>query len=267
MSLPWTTIKLSIAFGFVAGYGRPVHMSIPSSRRYSSRTHEVLDSRGAKSDLRWESRSGDEDLTSPVRALSAILLASSSPTSYARRTAMQQGVAAAAGLAVLPPTPAFADLVLEEASRMGGQLEPMVAPKFEWKIFRPSSWTMFDGDDGGYDAKFRDLVEQDTTVQISTAPVKTATSVSALGTLDEVANKFATKRNAKVVSKSQRDAEGFPVYVFELQGDEYHELIALCISGESKKLYRVEAIAQNKNWKTHAELFNNMILSFVPKGS
>ena len=49
--------------------------------------------------------------------------------------------------------------------------------------------------------------ETETTVQVSSSPVQTATSVTALGELEEVGQKFATSRKAELLSSYTRDAD------------------------------------------------------------
>ncbi len=50
-----------------------------------------------------------------------------------------------------------------------------------------------------FDVKFQDLIEPFETVVVSTSPVTTAVSVSALGELDEVGKKFAKSRDAELI--------------------------------------------------------------------
>ena len=154
----------------------------------------------------------------------------------------------------------------------------------------------FEADPGVYDIKFQDIIEPETTVQVdsddaagpgpsmsprplltgadqrqsltlsqvSSSPVQTATSISALGDLQTVGTKFATSRNAKLISSNERDSDGSLVYTFELEGDMYHELLALSIN--RGKLYRLTTVTSNKKWKKREELYKNIVLSFVPKG-
>ena len=177
-----------------------------------------------------------------------------------RRGALQQGFAAAAAVSFLPDA-AFAE---EQASRMGGLLEPFIDTQKGYKLYVPAGWNKFDQDPGVYDVKYVDIIEQQTTVQVSTSPVQTATSVTALGELDEVGEKFAKSRNAKLVKASSRTVIGSLVYELELQGDVDHELLALCIN--RGKLYRVSAVTSNKKWDRRKDLYKNIILSFVPQG-
>lgn len=100
--------------------------------------------------------------------------------------------------------------------------------------------------------------------QMATSPVSTATSVSALGDLQAVGEKFAKSREAKLLSAKESDVEGSLVYTLELEGELYHELIALCIN--RGKLYKLTCVATNKRWSKRGELYKNLAASFVPKG-
>jgi len=152
----------------------------------------------------------------------------------------------------------------EKFSRMGGLLEPFTDIQKGYKLYRPSGWTQYDQDPGVYDVKFADIIEPFETVMVSSSPVSTATSISALGDLDAVGAKFAKSRNSELVKASQRTADGSLVYTLELKGDTYHELLALSIN--RGKLYRVSTVATNKRWPKRSELYNNIVLSFVPSG-
>ena len=143
--------------------------------------------------------------------------------------------------------------------QMGGLLEPYIDTQKGYKLYSPKGWNKFESDPGVYDVKFQDVIEPETTVQVSTSPVATATSVSALGDLPTVGAKFAKSRNAE-----ESDVEGSLVYTFELKGELYHELLALCIN--RGKLYRVTTVTSNKKWPKRQELYKNIVASFVPKG-
>lgn len=132
------------------------------------------------------------------------------------------------------------------ASRMGGLLEPYIVPSQGYKLLKPSGWNKFDADPGNYDVKFQDIIEPFETVQVSTSPVATATSVEALGNLDEVGAKFAKSRGAELVGAKQRDADGSLFYELELKGEVYHEYLGLTIN--KGKLYRVTCVAKNSRW-------------------
>merc|ERR1711951_111109 len=152
----------------------------------------------------------------------------------------------------------------EEASRMGGTLEPYIDAPRGFKLLKPSGWNKFDVDPGVYDVKFQDIIEPFETVQVSTSPVSTATSVDALGEVQAVAEKLATSRSSELVSASQRDADGFLVYQIELKGEKYHEIIALSIN--KGKLFRLSCVSPNARWGKRSEIYKNVVLSFVPKG-
>ena len=69
---------------------------------------------------------------------------------------------------------------------------------------------------------------------MSTSPVSSATSVSALGDLKTVGEKFAKSRSAELVSSSERDADGSLAYTFDLKG-------ALCTVALGSKNRRMES--------------------------
>mmetsp|Transcript_21709 Transcript_21709/g.35822 ORF Transcript_21709/g.35822 Transcript_21709/m.35822 type:complete len:223 (-) Transcript_21709:317-985(-) len=179
-----------------------------------------------------------------------------------RRELQQHGSAAiAAGLLGSSQVAFAAD---ETFSRMGGALEPYIDVQKGYKLYKPFSWNQFDADPGVYDVKFQDLVEPNEIVQVSTSPVSTATSISALGDLAAVGDKFAKSRGAELLSSYERDADGSKAYTLELKGEQYHELLLLTIN--RGKLYRLSATATNKRWPKRSELYKNIMNSFVPKG-
>merc|ERR1719163_2445498 len=181
------------------------------------------------------------------------------PAPLTRRGAMQAAGAAAATFAFVHGAEAE-----ENFSRMGGLLEPFIDTQKGYKLYVPSGWNKFDADPGVYDVKYQDIIEQETTVQVSSSPVQTATSVSALGELQEVGEKFAKSRSAKLVGATQKDVDGTLFYTLELEGEQYHELLGLCIN--KGKLFRVTAVTSNKKWPKRKELYRNVLASFVPKG-
>lgn len=183
------------------------------------------------------------------------------PVAVTRRTLGAQTAAAAAALALGSMT-AHADDAAP--SRMGGILEPYIDVQKGFKLLKPSGWNKFDADPGVYDVKFQDIIEPFETVQVSTSPVATATSINALGDLATVGAKFAKSRNAELIASSEKDADGSLLYILELKGAEYHELLGLTIN--RGKLYRLSAVATNKRWGKRGELYKNVLLSFVPKG-
>lgn len=175
----------------------------------------------------------------------------------------------------------------EAFSRMGGLLEPFIDTQKGYKLYVPAGWNKFDADPGVYDIKYQDIIESETTVQVSSSPVQTATSVTALGELQEVGEKFAKSRSAKLVDAKQTTVDGSLVYTLEracaskieechvflpmrahtlltprtylsrprplpraVEGEQYHELLALCIN--KGKLFRVSTVTSNKKWSKRA---------------
>ena len=191
-------------------------------------------------------------------AAASLLLPGGAPVS--RRAVMQQ----AAGAAVLAGVALPANADDDSFNKMGGLLEPFIDTQKGYKLYKPAGWNQFDADPGVYDIKFADIIEPETTVQVSTSPVATATSITALGTLEEVGEKFAKSRSAEVVKASQREITGALVFTYELKGDTYHELLALCIN--RGKLYRVNTVTSNKKWAKREKLYTNIVNSFVPQG-
>ena len=86
-------------------------------------------------------------------------------------------------------------------------LEPPSRPE-GLQAARADGLNKFDADPGVYDAKWQDIIEPFETVQISSSPVQTATSIDALGTLSEVANKFAKARDSKLLGADERMVDG-----------------------------------------------------------
>merc|ERR1719213_925789 len=129
---------------------------------------------------------------------------------------------------------------------MGGILQPYIDVQKGFKLYKPSAWNQFEADPGVYDIKFQDVIEPFEIVTVSSSPVSSATSVTALGNLDEVGAKFAKSREAKLVSATERDVDGSLVYTLELEGPQYHEYLLLGIN--RGKLFRVTTVATNKRW-------------------
>jgi len=200
-------------------------------------------------------------------SLSALRLsqAPSRPSSLSAavsRRELAQHTLAAGALAFLRPGTASADE--ESFNAMGGALAPYVDGAKGYKLYKPTAWNQFDADPGVYDVKFQDLIEPFEIVQVSSSPVASATSISALGEPADLGAKLAASRSAKLLSSSKREADGFLVYTVELEGEQYHEYQTLSIN--KGKLYRLSTVTSNKRWPKRKELYKNIALSFVPKG-
>jgi len=177
-----------------------------------------------------------------------------------RRSVLQQASSAALLSASLPATaqepPAF--------SNMGGLLEAYTDTQKGYKLYRPSGWTKFETDPGVFDVKFQDVIEPETVVIVSTSAVRNSTSISALGELDAVGEKFAKSRKAELVSAKSRYAGDSLVYTLELKGEKFHELLVLTIN--RGKLFRLNTVTSEKKWSKRKDLYQNVAASFVPQG-
>lgn len=193
-----------------------------------------------------------------------------SPEVSRRQTfqALVGGVATAVVPSVLPLLPANA-VVDEETprivTRMGGLLEPFQDGPRSIKMMTPSGWNKFDGEVGAYDIKWQDLVSSTENIKISSTPVKsTTTSIDALGEVQAVGESLAAKRNAKLISATERLTDGVLFYKFDFAiADGTHQLLQLCIC--KGKLWSIDASATEKRWAKKSELYENVLGSFMPK--
>lgn len=192
-----------------------------------------------------------------------------SPTEISRRESIQALVGGIATTAsVLPLLPANA-VVDEETprivTRMGGLLEPFQDGLRSIKMMAPSGWNKFDGEVGAYDIKWQDLVSQTENIKISSTPVKsTTTSIDVLGEVQTVGESLAAKRNAKLLSATERLTDGVLFYKFDFAiNDGTHQLLQLCVC--KGKLWSIDANATEKRWSKKSELYENVLGSFMPK--
>lgn len=164
--------------------------------------------------------------------------------------------------------PAWAAVVDETpriTTRMGGLLESFQDGQRGIRIMAPSGWNKFDGEVGAYDVKWQDLVEQTENIKISSSPVKSTTeSVALLGDVQDVGKSLAAKRNAELISASERQTDGILFYKFEFKiNDGTHQLLQLCVS--KGKLWSLDANSKEKRWSKRQELYENVVGSFMPK--
>mmetsp|Transcript_1162 Transcript_1162/g.2667 ORF Transcript_1162/g.2667 Transcript_1162/m.2667 type:complete len:217 (-) Transcript_1162:2870-3520(-) len=210
--------------------------------------------------------------TSTIVALFAVLsgVSAFSPE-VSRRQSLQAlvgGVAASVAPVLFPLLPANA-VVDEETprivTRMGGLLEAFQDGPRSIKMMTPSGWNKFDGEVGAYDIKWQDLVDNTENIKISSTPVKsTTTSIDALGEVQAVGDSLATKRNAKLVSATERLTDGVLFYKFDFAiNDGTHQLLQLCIC--KGKLWSIDANSSEKRWSKRSELYENVLGSFMPK--
>jgi photosystem II oxygen-evolving enhancer protein 2 len=129
----------------------------------------------------------------------------------------------------------------------------------------PSGWNKFEGEVGAYDIKWQDLVAQEENIKISSNPVKSTTdSISALGDVQSVGESLASKRDAKLISATERITDGILFYKFDFAiNDGTHQLLQLCVC--KGKVWSIDANASEKRWSKKAELYENVLGSFMPK--
>ena len=132
-------------------------------------------------------------------------------------------------------------------------------------MLAPSGWNKFEGEVGAYDIKWQDLVSTTENIKISSTPVKSTTvSIDALGDVKEVGASLATKRNAKLLSATERLTDGVLFYKFDFAiNDGTHQLLQLCVC--KGKLWSIDANSSEKRWAKNSELYENVLGSFMPK--
>uniref|UniRef100_A0A7S2A319 PsbP C-terminal domain-containing protein n=1 Tax=Trieres chinensis TaxID=1514140 RepID=A0A7S2A319_TRICV len=195
--------------------------------------------------------------------------ASDAPTTSRRESFGVIGGAVAAGIAAGAPLPAIAAVTEETpriTTRMGGLLEPYQDSTRGWRTLVPSGWNKFDGEVGAYDTKWQDLVDNTENIKLSSTPVKsTTTSISAIGEdVQEVGEKLASKRSAKLISASERQTDGILFYKFDFALDDgTHQLLQLCVN--KGRIWSLDANAKEKRWSKREEMYNNVMGSFMPK--
>jgi len=118
---------------------------------------------------------------------------------------------------------------------------------------------------GAYDLKWQDLVDSSENIKISSTPVKsTSTSIDILGDVQTVGESLAAKRNANLISATERYTDGILFYRFDFAiADGTHQLLQLCIC--KGKLWSIDANSKEKRWSKRAELYENVLGSFMPK--
>lgn len=202
----------------------------------------------------------------------SILLSGASGFSVdlSRRQALQAAIAGASTV-IIPGVSIFpANAVVDEetprlVTRMGGLLEPFQDGPRGIRIMAPSGWNKFEGEVGAYDIKWQDLVDPSENIKISSTPVKsTSTSIDALGDVQTVGESLAAKRNAKLLSATERLTDGVLFYKFDFAiADNTHQLLQLCIC--KGKLWSIDANSKEKRWAKRSELYENVLASFIPK--
>jgi photosystem II oxygen-evolving enhancer protein 2 len=132
-------------------------------------------------------------------------------------------------------------------------------------MMAPSGWNKFDGEVGAYDIKWGDLVDKNENIKISSNPVKSTTSsIDVLGEVQTVGESLAAKRDAKLISATERLTDGILFYKFDFAlNDGTHQLLQLCVS--KGKVWSVDASAKESRWSKRSEMYENVLGSFMPK--
>jgi photosystem II oxygen-evolving enhancer protein 2 len=205
-----------------------------------------------------------------VAASQNIIVAWSPESVTTRRQAFTKAITVATSAAVISNNrPAFAGMAGDNepriTTRMGGLLEAYQDGPRGFRIMAPSGWNKFEGEVGAYDVKWQDLVDPTENIKISTTPVKSTTeSIDVLGPVKELGPKLAAKRNAKLVSATERLTEGVLFYSFDFAiPDGTHQILLLCVS--KGKLWSVDLNGREKRWDKREEMYKNIAGSFVPK--
>lgn len=133
------------------------------------------------------------------------------------------------------------------------------------RMMVPSGWNKFEGEVGAYDIKWQDVVDNSENIKISSNPVKSTTSsIDVLGDVKTVGESLAAKRNAKLISATERLTDGILFYKFDFAiNDGTHQLLQLCVC--KGKVWSLDANAKEKRWAKRAELYENVLGSFMPK--
>ena len=156
---------------------------------------------------------------------------------------------------------------LPKISSTSGQVTKYKDINKGFQILKPNGWNQFDTAPGEYDVKWEDLVEKSELVMVGSSPVKTATSVDALGDVDTVGANLAKKKKAVLVDAKTNEKEGVKYYTFVFKADDdkkgAREVYQLCIN--KGKLWSVTATTSEKRWAKRKELYGAIMASFAPK--
>ncbi len=86
----------------------------------------------------------------------------------------------------------------------------------------------------------------------------------ALGDVQALGESLAAKRNAKLISASERLTEGVLFYTFDFAiNDGTHQLLQLCVN--KGRIWSLDANTTEKRWAKRQEMYNNVVGSFMPK--
>jgi photosystem II oxygen-evolving enhancer protein 2 len=85
-----------------------------------------------------------------------------------------------------------------------------------------------------------------------------------LGDVQKLGESLARKRNAKLLSASERQTDGILFYEFDFQIDDgTHQLLQLSVN--KGKIWSLDANTVEKRWNKREEFYRNVLGSFMPK--
>lgn len=85
-----------------------------------------------------------------------------------------------------------------------------------------------------------------------------------LGDVQTLGESLATKRNAKLVSATERITDGILFYTFDFSiKDGTHQLLTLAVN--KGRIWSLDLNTTEKRWSKRAEMYNNISGSFMPK--
>ena len=85
-----------------------------------------------------------------------------------------------------------------------------------------------------------------------------------LGDVQELGKSLASKRNAQLVSASERQTDGILFYEFDFAiNDATHQLLQLSVN--KGRIWSLDANTVEKRWSKREELYKNVLGSFMPK--
>ncbi len=85
-----------------------------------------------------------------------------------------------------------------------------------------------------------------------------------LGDVQELGKSLASKRNAQLISASERQTEGILFYEFDFAiNDATHQLLQLSVN--KGRIWSLDANTIEKRWSKREEFYKNILGSFLPK--
>lgn len=149
-----------------------------------------------------------------------------------------------------------------------------------FKMLRPFGFNEFDGAGAGYAIKFASLVDIDENVVVGSTPATAGkTSIEDYGTIEDLGEKFAKKRDGKLINSKARITSDILFYEFQFEnpldpslprtGSKSNkptkeiELFELCV--HKGRLWSVKATSNDKLFVKSETKLRNTLASFIPK--